>query len=113
MRIDACQREGAIELIPFFKLTIENSEEFENIFNQKALIQGERIIAMNFENVGFIDSSGMGSLIKILNSCKEKQKELIIHSVSQKVNQIFKLARLERYFNIMESRDFSFAYPIE
>lgn len=61
--------------------------------------QFKRVI-VNLEQVNFIDSSGLSTLVKGLKRCRQNGGELYLCGLQQAVLIIFELTRLDKAFNI-------------
>ena len=60
-------------------------------------------VVINMSGVGFIDSSGLSSLVKGLKHCRENGGELYLCNLQQAVRIIFELTRLDRTFDIFDN----------
>lgn len=86
------------------KFNIEEVVRFEEAVN-KAMQDSPAAIALNMESIKFIDSSGIGSLIKTMNVAKGKNIDLVITDIDKDILHIFKLAYLDRFFTIMPYKE--------
>ncbi|WCL48386.1 STAS domain-containing protein [Leptospira sp. GIMC2001] len=101
---------GNIKIIEISgKYDIESTEEFENIFN-KQLESKPKYIAVDMSKLDYIDSSGIGSLIKCLNSLKSKNGKLLLIGMKPMIQNVFKLAKLDMFFEILSKPDFEAKY---
>ncbi|TGL72382.1 STAS domain-containing protein [Leptospira jelokensis] len=91
------------------KFDIESTEEFESIFN-KLVESSPNIVSIEMSRLDYIDSSGIGSLIKSLNSLKNKKGKLLLVGMKPMIQNVFKLAKLDMFFEIMSSNDFHLKY---
>jgi anti-sigma B factor antagonist len=66
--------------------------------------RGENRLALNLEEVEFIDSSGLGALVSVLKHTDPDGK-IKLFSVNDGVRSIFELTRLDRVFAIHISED--------
>jgi len=57
-------------------------------------------VIVNLSGVGFIDSSGLATLVKGLKRCRQNQGELYLSDLQQAVLIIFELTRLDKAFKI-------------
>ena len=60
-------------------------------------------VVVNLNGVGFIDSSGLSTLVKGLKRCRQNEGELYLSNLQQAVLIIFELTRLDKAFKIFES----------
>ncbi|MCT8332838.1 STAS domain-containing protein [Leptospira sp. 85282-16] len=91
------------------KFDIESTEEFESIF-AKIIEPNPSIVSIDMGRLDYIDSSGIGSLIKSLNSLKNKKGKLILVGMKPMIMNVFKLAKLDMFFEIMSEMDFRTKY---
>jgi len=112
MNILIKNRLNSIELIPMGKLEIGSADEFEEEFKTKALESTSVNIGLNLKEINYIDSSGLGILIKATNLSKNKSKNLIVFNVSDKIKNVFKIARLEKFFNFISKEEYEKLYPL-
>ncbi|PJZ85736.1 STAS domain-containing protein [Leptospira harrisiae] len=91
------------------KFDIESTEEFESIF-AKIIEPNPSIVSIDMSRLDYIDSSGIGSLIKSLNSLKNKKGKLILVGMKPMIMNVFKLAKLDMFFEIMNEIDFRTKY---
>ncbi len=76
--------------------------------NLKEMIQGmidknEVNLLINLENVSFIDSSGLGTLITCLKSINKAGGHLKIAQPCSNVKSVFDMTRMDRVFEIFDS----------
>jgi len=68
----------------------------------KFVEEGNRSILLNLELVDFIDSSGLGSFITVKKRI-EGIGEFAICNLGENVKSLFKLARMDKIFDIYEN----------
>lgn len=101
---------GPVKIIEIHgKFDIESTEEFETLF-QKQLEQNPSILAIDMNKLEYIDSSGIGTLIKSLNAIKNKKGSLILVGLNNMILNVFKLAKLDMFFQIMSNEEFKLKY---
>lgn len=91
------------------KFDIESTEEFESIFS-KQIEAGPALIAIEMSKLDYIDSSGIGCLIKSLNAIKNKKGKLVLVGMKPMIHNVFKLAKLDMFFEIISPLDFKTKY---
>ncbi|MCB1140715.1 MAG: STAS domain-containing protein [Leptospiraceae bacterium] len=97
---------GKVKIIEIYgKFDIENTEEFETLF-QKQLEANPSTLAIDMNKLDYIDSSGIGTLIKSLNAIKSKKGILILVGLKPMILNVFKLAKLDMFFEIMTNEQF-------
>lgn len=104
---------GKVKIIEIIgKFDIENTEEFEVVFN-KQIESKPSILAIDLNKLDYIDSSGIGCLIKSLNNIKNQKGALILVGLKPMILNVFKLAKLDLFFQIMTNDDFNTRYSKE
>lgn len=91
------------------KFDIESTEEFESIF-AKVIEPNPSVVSIELSRLDYIDSYGIGSLIKSLNTLKNKKGKLILVGMKPMIQNVFKLAKLDMFFEIMSANDFQAKY---
>lgn len=64
------------------------------------LLQENRDILIDMEDVKFIDSTGLGTLVKLYKEQKLKEKKVTIINTKGNVRKIFKITCMEEMFNL-------------
>lgn len=70
-----------------------------------ALVGKGKSILVDLSGVGYIDSSGVASLVECLQSAKKSGQKLALVSVSDGALRVLQLARLDRVFVICATID--------
>lgn len=68
-------------------------------------------IALEFKGITFIDSSAIGSMIKILGMIKQKGGKLYVFGLTEHIDNVFKTAKLGLFLNVMTEKDFDKQFP--
>ncbi|TFG79179.1 MAG: anti-sigma factor antagonist, partial [Spirochaetales bacterium] len=103
-----------IELLPFresasacgeccdyiCKMSLRGSLSMDNAQETAVLLQtlmdgGIRRFIINMENLNYVDSTGIGTIIKIKKTLIHVGGELVLFSVPPKVNDVFELVNLK------------------
>lgn len=66
---------------------------------------GADIVLVDFQDVTFMNSSGLGALVAILKGVRSAGRELFICSLNEQVKMIFELTKMNRVFKSFASRD--------
>ncbi|HKF51773.1 MAG TPA: STAS domain-containing protein [Candidatus Acidoferrales bacterium] len=77
----------------------ENEQAFRQQF-QDLLEQGARHIAVNLASVSYIDSSGIGSLVRALTQAKKAGARCTFFSPTKPVSQLIHMVRLDSILDI-------------
>ncbi|MDJ0745193.1 MAG: STAS domain-containing protein [Xenococcaceae cyanobacterium MO_167.B27] len=77
-------------------------------FRQKidqSIKNGVEIILVDFTDVTFMDSSGLGALVLALKKVRSAKVKLVLCSINEQVKMLFELTSMERVFEIYSSRE--------
>ncbi len=91
---------------------IEPHDIFEQIQSAKLCQDVEQlvtndieVIILDFKNVSFIDSAGLGTLVHILTMTREAEVQLLLCSLNEQVQNFFELTDMDRLFPIFQGRE--------
>jgi len=79
-------------------------DQFSTLLTRTAPVK----IMLDFAPVRYIDSTGIGSLIRLFGSCKERQGRLVMVGCRDNVLKIFKLVNLQRFIPAFPDRAAAF-----
>jgi anti-sigma B factor antagonist len=80
------------------RLTAQNAKLFKDEI--VALInEGSTQLIIDFQEVSFLDSSGLGALVGVLKKVGHRG-EVVVCGLSTDVGQMFRICRMDRVFNI-------------
>ncbi|MFC4557775.1 STAS domain-containing protein [Virgibacillus kekensis] len=82
----------SLEVLLKGDLDIDGTEVIEE--ELMPLLLGLRSAKINFENVPFVDSSGMGLLMKLVNTLKEHDITVTVSEVREDVYEVFELLQI-------------------
>ena len=80
------------------------SAEFQHQVEQ-SIESGVDTILVDFKQVTFMDSSGLGALVKALKTVKAAEVNFFLCSVNEQVGMLFELTSMDKYFNILRDRE--------
>ncbi|HRX14760.1 MAG: STAS domain-containing protein [Spirochaetes bacterium] len=104
MKITVNTQNNTYFLILDGKFNIDHIDVFDENFH--SIIKNKPdAIAINLQNVEYIDSSALGSLIKGLNLCKKLNIKFYLCDLKENINLVFKLSYLDKFFNIVSSSE--------
>src|SRR6478672_1160028 len=66
---------------------------------------GADLVLIDFQDVIFMDSSGLGALVLALKTVRSTGSKLLICSINEQVKMLFELTSMDRVFEIYENRD--------
>jgi anti-sigma B factor antagonist len=61
------------------------------------------ILALNLEAIRYIDSSGIATLIEVLNDSRRLDKQFVLFGLSTAVEEVFRLTHVIRIFRIVRT----------
>ena len=83
--------------------------DIHNIGDLKVLVEKEsgynNDLYIDFANISYIDSSGLGALIDIMKKLKENGKKLGIVAIQEDVMMVFSHTKVEVYFDFYKCLD--------
>jgi anti-anti-sigma factor len=63
------------------------------------------IVLIDFQDVSFMDSSGLGALVLALKTVRAAGGKLFICSVNEQIKMLFELTSMDRVFEIFPNRE--------
>lgn len=63
------------------------------------------VVLLDFSDVTFMDSSGLGALVLSLKTVRAAECQLYLCSVNEQVKMLFELTSMDRVFEILPSRE--------
>jgi anti-sigma B factor antagonist len=69
------------------------------------LSEGQRHFVLNLASVDYIDSSGLGQLITIWSSVRNKGGHMTVLNPTKRVQRLFEITRLNKVFEILENEN--------
>jgi len=85
------------------QLIVGNRQELKQTVLEE-LENGERKFVVDFDQTGYIDSSGLGVLVSLSKKIREKGGELRLASLNEDLRTLFELTKLDTLFKIADSR---------
>ncbi len=67
--------------------------------------EGAKIVLVDFQDITFMDSSGLGALVLSLKPVRAPGGKLFICSINEQVRMLFELTSMDRVFQIFANRD--------
>ncbi|MGB3533489.1 MAG: STAS domain-containing protein [Microcoleaceae cyanobacterium] len=65
---------------------------------------GTKIVLIDFQDVTFMDSSGLGALVLALKTVRAAGSMLVVCSINEQIRILFELTSMDRVFDIYSSR---------
>jgi len=81
------------------KITLDCCPQFES--SLESVLQAEvNEIVLDFAEVPFIDSSGIGEILRLFKKMRDRDGELILINPNRKLQDLFKMYRFEKFMTI-------------
>ena len=74
-------------------------EEISNL-----ITNGAKIILVDFKDVTFMDSSGLGALVLALKTVRASGSKIFICAINDQVKMLFELTSMDKVFQIFPNR---------
>ena len=78
--------------------------DFQHQIDQ-SINSGVHTILVDFSNVTFMDSSGLGALVKAFKSLKAAEVDFFLCSINEQIRMLFELTSMDKYFSILDNRE--------
>ena len=105
MEFSAAQHDSGVVVIRVDgQLIIGNRQELKTLI-QDGIEQGQRRFLIDFENSGYIDSSGLGTLVSISKTIRDQGGTLRLANLNEDLHSLFELTKLDTLFTIDDSTD--------
>ncbi|BAY11218.1 STAS domain-containing protein [Calothrix sp. NIES-2098] len=67
--------------------------------------KGTKIVLIDFQDVTFMDSSGLGALVLAFKTLRAANSRLVLCSINEQVRILFELTSMDKIFDIFSSQD--------
>ncbi|OUL23629.1 anti-anti-sigma factor [Nostoc sp. T09] len=64
-----------------------------------------KIVLVDFQDVSFMDSSGLGALVLAFKALRAANSKLVLCSINEQVRILFELTSMDKVFEIFSSQD--------
>ncbi len=71
---------------------------------EQSIESGVHTILVDFSNVTFMDSSGLGALVKALKTVNTAEVQFFLCSINEQIRMLFELTSMDNYFTILGDR---------
>ena len=85
-------------------IDINTSPQVKKVF-EGAVKEKHKNVLIDLQKVGYIDSSGLATLVEILKNVKGYGGRLKLSNLSSKVRSLFEITKLEKLFDISDSQE--------
>ena len=101
MQVKAIQIEEVTIFLVDGEINISTSPDLRKLFEKQAA----KKVVVNLEKVIYIDSSGLATLVEMLNKMKSQGGSLGLSGMSAKVKSLFEITKLDKLFSIFPSQE--------
>lgn len=101
MNIDTRELDGAVVVALSGEVDLQHSPRLRKALME--LMFEQRHVLIDMAGVGYIDSSGVASLVEAYQMARKNNTRFVLAAVSEPARRVFQLARLDRVFAIAES----------
>ena len=98
LTVEISDKENDFEVYIKGEIDLNNINQIENILDE-GIKKGKNII-IDMKDVRFIDSTGIGLLVKTYKTLKSEGKTIEIRNAVGNVRKVFKITCLEDVFNM-------------
>jgi len=109
MEINVTEKNGTIFFELDGSLDIYTSLDLKSSLEENVKGDAPEVI-VNMEKLTYIDSSGIGTLIKALNFVQGLHGKLSVANLKPSIEKIFKVSGLTNYFEILSQDEFKKRY---
>jgi len=86
------------------KVTFEHCPGLQGLLDS-VLDEGVRQVMIDFKDVPFIDSSGVGEVLRLFRRMKDAGGEVVLLNPNQKLRDLFSMYRFDQFMKIREEAD--------
>ena len=105
LEITSETKKGLIIMHVRGELDLNTATDFKNSVNDKLSLKPS-VLALGFSGVTFLDSSGVGALVKLNKTAHDNNIELVFYDLEEGILNMFRLSRLETIFTILTRKEF-------
>lgn len=80
------------------------SDQFKAGINE-VLNNGANTVLVDFQDVSFMDSSGLGALVIALKTVRASGGDLFVCSINDQIKILFELTSMDKVFRVFDDRD--------
>ena len=109
MEIKVRKSDGATILELSGALLVGEPERICRDTVREHLAGGARRLAINLEGVPYMDSSGIGALVRVFNAVQQAGARCRFYGATKKVRQLLKMVRLDKVLELVEDEESALA----
>ncbi len=109
MKIDINRNESIVKIKLIGKYDIEELLFFSTLFTDE-ISKKPNVIALDLAELSYIDSSGIGSLIRYMNMATRENINFLCYNLNKNIENIFKISKLDQFLPILSNEAFQKKY---
>ena len=86
------------------KITFEHCPLLQSRLDEMLTANVHEVI-VDFKDVPFMDSSGIGEVLRLYKLVRDRKGEVILTNANQKLRSLFKMYRFEKFMEIRDSEE--------
>ncbi|MCB1175699.1 MAG: STAS domain-containing protein [Leptospiraceae bacterium] len=87
------------------RLTLEDKVRFDACVAEQ-IADGTGIFAIDLSQLEYVDSAGIGDLIKLKMQAAKSYRDVYVYGVSGEVERVFRVSGLNSVFTVIEQSEF-------
>lgn len=104
LSIDIQTRDGATIVQPEGEVDLARSPMLRSALGG-IIAKGPDRLVLDLSKVGYMDSSGVATLVEALQQCRSRQTTLVLSGLQPRVRSVFEIAKLDAVFAIRDDVD--------
>ena len=100
MEVKSSQQNGVAVIQVTGEVNISTSPDLKKSFEKMPSLK----VIIDLEKVGYVDSSGLATLVEILKKSKSQGGQLALAGLSDKVKSLFEITKLDKLFSIFPNQ---------
>ena len=104
MKIDQSEIQGVKLLTIEGEVDLNSSPQLREVFCG-LIAKGETKFIVDFKSVSYVDSSGLATLIEMVQRLKKNQGTVSLIQLSDKVRNLFEITKLDKLFKIYNTQE--------
>ena len=109
MKVNINRNENVIDIKIIGKYDIEELLFFSTLFTDE-INKKPPVIALDLGEMTYIDSSGIGSLIRYMNVSLKENINFLCYNLNKNIENIFEISKLDQFITILSDADFKKKY---
>ena len=96
--------DNAFLITPVGDVDLSQSDQLRQVIKDSIKSMGQKIV-VDLSHVRYMDSSGVATLIEGLQLARTSGKDLVLCSLTQSVEAVIQLSKLDKIFDIFSSKE--------